>query len=527
MYKIIHSLFKIKTLSIFIVTFTFFVTNIFVTSSIHCVARLLSFIFVLFLFCHLKNSLLKFLIFTPFALLVSIDIGLNSYSWFTFHSAFSDGFAASILDTNPREGLSMLGVYSIYAVISFVFFILLFFSIQASSTHKKPVIISGSLLAILLTVNISSTFGYIKKSPADENKILLLEFASRLSTYLPFFNLSYFITAIQQSNELDYYRNQIVYHSLVTHDTGINTYVLVLGESERIANMQSYGYGRQTTPELEKALPQVSLFENAVSGAPYTALAVPLALSADTLEDHRLVHYSDNVINLANQAGFKTFWFSEQTAFGNHGTAVSAIAKNATKSIYLANHDEELLPLLRQALSDPAKKKFIVLHLYGSHEPACKRFPTRETLFKDGDKAIDCYDNSVRYTDKILGQIFHILQGTPASVLYFSDHALEYNPKESSPFYHGGVKPSQEAYRVPMFLWFSDNRLRQGLPLKIEQHYSTTYNYWLINAWLGITLKHSEEKGDLQQVINLGSQETRVMDSNGTLYYFSTLKPHL
>ncbi len=53
-----------------------------------------------------------------------------------------------------------------------------------------------------------------------------------------------------------------------TRDTGIDTYVLIIGESERTANMHIYGYGRETTSELEAQRNHLLLFVHAASGAP-------------------------------------------------------------------------------------------------------------------------------------------------------------------------------------------------------------------------------------------------------------------
>ncbi|MDP4361120.1 sulfatase-like hydrolase/transferase, partial [Escherichia coli] len=66
-----------------------------------------------------------------------------------------------------------------------------------------------------------------------------------------------------------------------------------------------------------------------------------------------------------------------------------------------------------------------------------------------------CYDNSIHYTDSLLGQVFAMLETRRASVMYFSDHGLEYDPTKEHAYFHGGIKPSQQAYHVPMFIWYS------------------------------------------------------------------------
>jgi glucan phosphoethanolaminetransferase (alkaline phosphatase superfamily) len=47
-----------------------------------------------------------------------------------------------------------------------------------------------------------------------------------------------------------------------------------------------------------------------------------------------------------------------------------------------------------------------VLHLYGSHENACDRYPHNAAVFPDANNPDGCYDNSVHFTDALMGQIF-------------------------------------------------------------------------------------------------------------------------
>ncbi|WP_374189653.1 sulfatase-like hydrolase/transferase, partial [Escherichia marmotae] len=71
----------------------------------------------------------------------------------------------------------------------------------------------------------------------------------------------------------------------------------------------------------------------------------------------------DNIINMANQAGFQTFWLSSQSAFRQNGTAVTS---SAMETVYVRGFDELLLPHLSQALKQKTQqKKLIVLHLNG------------------------------------------------------------------------------------------------------------------------------------------------------------------
>ncbi|MEN1695843.1 sulfatase-like hydrolase/transferase, partial [Pseudomonas aeruginosa] len=108
------------------------------------------------------------------------------------------------------------------------------------------------------------------------------------------------------------------------------------------------------------------------------------------------------------------------------GTAVTSIAMRAMETVYDRGFDELLLPHLSQALQQKTQqKKLIVLHLNGSHEPACSAYPQSSAVFQPQDDQDACYDNSIHYTDSLLGQVFELLKDRRASVMYFADHGLE------------------------------------------------------------------------------------------------------
>jgi glucan phosphoethanolaminetransferase (alkaline phosphatase superfamily) len=111
----------------------------------------------------------------------------------------------------------------------------------------------------------------------------------------------------------------------------------------------------------------------------------------------------------------------------------------------------------------------IVLHLYGSHEPSCVRFPANQAVLHGGSEADDCYDNSVRYTDTLMGKMFSMLDNSRSSVMYFSDHGLIRNPQRAVVYSHGNVNPPE---RPCISLCLSG---MQGIRLKDKQ-YTGEYN---------------------------------------------------
>lgn len=502
--------------------FVFF--NLTMSPNIHMGFRLLTFVLFLTTLGAVRSTSLRLLLGVPLFMLTAADISLSLYSWFTFRTPFNDGFAASTLDSNWQEVLSMLGLYVRFLVVFFVLTVLfvsgVFLGKRQIIGFRKSLL---SLMVVMVVVGVS-TSKYMKVHHVSPGASSTLKFVSRFVTYMPFFNLSYFVTAIQESQILNGISRAVPAYDLSLSETGIDTYVLILGESERTANMSIYGYGKPTTPVLEKEISHIKLFNYAISGAPVTGLAVPLALSADTVHDHDVSNYSDNIVNLANQAGFHTVWLSAQTAFGNRGTSVAAIASNSSERLYIKGYDKELLPHLKSVLEKNAgKRNFIVLHLYGSHELACERYPREQSVF-DEDADIDsCYDNSVHYTDSLLGDVFDLLKSAKASVFYFSDHGLERDPEQVALYFHGGSRPSKEAIRVPMFIWYSPSIEKPVDTNPVSDLFSTTFNDLLVSSWMGITNNKKQSFATVDEVVDRFKGESMVLGSDAVVHDYHKL----
>ncbi len=487
------------------------------------VQRLLFFVLTILVVKRISSLPLRLLVAAPFVLLTAADMSISLYSWCTFGTTFNDGFAISVLQSDPDEVVKMLGMYIPY-LCAFAFLSLLFLAViikyDVSLPTKK---VTGILLLIVISGSLFSACQFAYKDAKNKKAFSPYILASRFATYTPFFNLNYFALAAKEHQRLLSIANTVPYFQLSVRDTGIDTYVLIVGESVRVDNMSLYGYTRSTTPQVEAQRKQIKLFNQAISGAPYTALSVPLSLTADSVLSHDIHNYPDNIINMANQAGFQTFWLSSQSAFRQNGTAVTSITMRAMETVYVRGFDELLLPHLSQALQqNTQQKKLIVLHLNGSHEPACSAYPQSSAVFQPQDDQDACYDNSIHYTDSLLGQVFELLKDRRASVMYFADHGLERDPTKKNVYFHGGREASQQAYHVPMFIWYSPV-LGDGVDRTTENNiFSTAYNNYLINAWMGVT--KPEQPQTLEEVIAHYKGDSRVVDANHDVFDYVMLR---
>ncbi|HFG3780843.1 TPA: sulfatase-like hydrolase/transferase [Escherichia coli] len=508
---------------LYLCVIVFGITNLVASSGAHMVQRLLFFVLTILVVKRISSLPLRLLVAAPFVLLTAADMSISLYSWCTFGTTFNDGFAISVLQSDPDEVVKMLGMYIPY-LCAFAFLSLLFLAViikyDVSLPTKK---VTGILLLIVISGSLFSACQFAYKDAKNKKAFSPYILASRFATYTPFFNLNYFALAAKEHQRLLSIANTVPYFQLSVRDTGIDTYVLIVGESVRVDNMSLYGYTRSTTPQVEAQRKQIKLFNQAISGAPYTALSVPLSLTADSVLSHDIHNYPDNIINMANQAGFQTFWLSSQSAFRQNGTAVTSIAMRAMETVYVRGFDELLLPHLSQALQqNTQQKKLIVLHLNGSHEPACSAYPQSSAVFQPQDDQDACYDNSIHYTDSLLGQVFELLKDRRASVMYFADHGLERDPTKKNVYFHGGREASQQAYHVPMFIWYSPV-LGDGVDRTTENNiFSTAYNNYLINAWMGVT--KPEQPQTLEEVIEHYKGDSRVVDANHDVFDYVMLR---
>lgn len=482
--------------------------------------RSLVFFLILLTLKSINHKLIRNILATILLIPAAADTTLQLYAWNNFNSAFSYGFALSILNTTPGEASSMLGLYW-RDVLTFIALCALF--ICTVNTGKWPITPRFRRWpSIVLVLTMLAFWGQALQHQLRKSSVESL--AQRVVQATPFSTAKVFMQALEDNRVVANIGNNIPDYKITLSETGIDNYVLIIGESERVTNMSIYGYSRDTTPELMKQKSQLLLFRNAVAPAPVTIMAVPLAITADTVQARDPRKYSDNIINIANKAGFDTYWFSHQGKGGAHNNIITGIAMNTKQHIWIeGGYDEELLPLLQGALKAPGKK-MIVLHLYGSHEPSCRRFPASQAILSGGSEADDCYDNSVRYTDTLMGNVFRMLDASRSSVMYFSDHGLIRDPRRSVVYSHGNVNPPREALHIPVFIWY-------GHQVVADKKYTGDYNtVWsaddmntLAERWLGI----HRQGAPVQSVgswLARYNKDVSVLDTTGKSYDWRNIR---
>ena len=416
-----------------------------------------------------KNTFLRGIAYL-LLLVLSFNFILSASCFFIYKQGFNVGMTLSILETNISESLSMVKTLVLPIITTIIFYsILLLIFIGGSRILDKNQKNSKFLKFFSFLWIILPALFFIKHKYIS-NK------GGGFTIKNVFYHSTDFLAAQALKQEIEEIKNTKVDFNLIkTDEQPIENIVILIGESVRKQNMSLYGYQRDTTPIEASEKENMLLYQNAYSPAAITNISVPIVLSNLDISNYKkeLRKLSDNVVNTANHLNYNTFWYSTQG--GAQGiTAIASFAKNKK---FLNGYDEAVLPYLKEALKDTSPKKLIVLHINGSHPYACDKYPPKEAVWEGGID--ECYDNSIRYTDKIIGQIFEQLKNKNSALVYFSDHG---QIKENEIYKHGDYR---EAVQVPYFVWFSPSIKTDKKGQKIEEPTSITTVYSKVLELMG------------------------------------------
>ena len=404
-------------------------------------------------------------------LLLSLNFMLSASCFFIYKQGFNVGMTLSVLETNVSESLSMVKTLILPIIATIIFYIILLLIFTGGSKIIDKNFIKNKILIIFSFLWLIFPILFFIKHKYISNK------GGGLMVKNAIYHYSDFIAAQVLKKDIDGIINTKVNYNLInTGEQPIENIVVLVGESVRKQNMSLYGYQRETTPNEAAERDNMLLYQNAYSPAAITNMSVPIVLSNIDINNYQkeLKKLGDNIVNAANHSGYNTFWYSTQG--GAHG--ITAIATYSKNKKFLNGYDEAVIPYLKEALKDSSPKKLIVLHINGSHPYACDKYPPKEAVWEGGID--ECYDNSIRYTDKVIGQIFELLKNENSALVYFSDHG---QIKENEIYKHGDYR---EAVQVPYFVWFSPSIKTDKKGQKIEEPTSITTVYSKVLELMGI-----------------------------------------
>ena len=394
------------------------------------------------LYCIEKNRIVKKTVTVAITFLASlyflyIAIFLGYYE--IFKANFSSNSLIAFLHTDIQEAKEFIATYvpdwmAILLLLSYVIVILILYYLYSiiSSTKMICSVTSGfnrkhlSVLMIAIIVS-CGMFG------AKMNAVRVATDAWQVSKRITKF----------EANSKERIRQISSLQDTDVH-TGNESFALVIGETHVRNHMHAYGYERNTTPYLDKAIKNgsVLLALNSFSGAAQTDTALRMSLTEKSQYNDVSIENAATLVEMAHHGGYKVVWISNQ----QKSDLIGIVAETADECIWLNKktndtylrqkngaYDEHILTALKKR-KKPEQKTLYVIHLLGSHAQYDCRYPDS---FKQWDESaginkrtgnsVNSYDNSVLYNDYILNRLQHILLSDlgVSAMLYFSDHGEE------------------------------------------------------------------------------------------------------
>jgi len=252
---------------------------------------------------------------------------------------------------------------------------------------------------------------------------------------------------------------------------GKEIYVLVIDESLSYSHLSIGGYSRETTPNLERMQNVVS-YTNYTAPAVFTMYAVPLLLTPSTPSTFADNYSMKGVQQAYKECGFATYWITHAGQLVNDGES-SYVADGVDEIISVQN--DSCVPTVIDSLARKHDKLFMIVHLWGSHQhyanatQTISRYTPNRLQSKEvcgRDLFVNSYDNTVLYTDSILGALTNVLeqQNAIAQWMFVSDHGEgDIGEKGGA---HGYTIPQESEYHVPFIIWYS-NKYKDAYPKKV------------------------------------------------------------
>lgn len=421
-------------------------------------------------------------------------LSLISLAYFViYRQEFSQSVFFIMAESNFNESNEYIQQYLSFKLIA----VLVVYILVALFLWKqvKPVYVQNktkwmvSLLIAIYALMPLAISVMVKKTSFEKAGAHLL---SRMETTVPWQLMSSYIAYRSQLSNMENILNNLQSLPSLENLTDSNgetprTLVLIIGESTTRTRMGIYGYNRNTTPMIEqfkKENPNLLVFNDVVSSRPYTIEILEQALTFADERHPDLYLTQPSLIHLMKQAGYKTFWITNQQTMTKRNTMLTMFSKQTDKQYYMNNdrnqsarqYDDAVIQPFKEVLTDPAKKKFIVIHLLGTHMKYEFRYPksSEYNVFQDktgipfnidddNAKVYNSYDNAISYNDYVITTLFNTFKQSHDNgfMLYFSDHGEEvYQTPPYDVLGRNEKAPTKPMYTIPFILWQSPSWLK-------------------------------------------------------------------
>ena len=479
------------------------------------------------------------------AAVIGVVLWAASLAALCYYVIYGQEFSQSVLfvmfETNTNEASEYL---SQYFSLKIVLIALAYTAVAVLLwTRLRPVyipkpwryVVSFALLYGLILHPIAMNT-FIKNKPFEKT---LDNLASRMEPAAPWQFLTGYYQYRQQLNSLTKLLNEnnaLPPLANFKDESGNEprTLVLVIGESTQRGRMSLYGYPRETTPELDalhKTDPNLTVFNNVVTSRPYTIEILQQALTFANEKNPDLYLTQPSLMNMMKQAGYKTFWITNQQTMTARNTMLTVFSRQTDKQYYMnqqrtqsaREYDTNVLKPFQDVLNDPAQKKLIIVHLLGTHIKYKYRYPENQGKF-DGNtdhvppglsaeelESYNDYDNANLYNDHVVASLIKDFKAADPNgfLVYFSDHGEEvYDTPPHKTQGRNEDNPTRHMYTIPFLLWTSE-KWQATHPRDFSQDVDRKYSLAeLIHTWSDLAGLSYDGYDPTRSVVNPQFKET-------------------
>lgn len=419
--------------------------------------------------------------------ILSFLFATECFTLYYYKSLINPSFIVVLFSTNKQEAIEFAMMYlTPVNVLLCVFFLFLFagclfLSVKIRITSTKRELLSGCLL-ILILIPGACVSGYA---------LSRIQYIISYKVISPLERTVYAINqARKDMEEFKKVSSKLLHNEpeILVNDSKIKNIVVILGESLSRTKMGCYGYYLNTTPRMDKRIRdgEATLLTDVVSPYTLTNEAVKYLMTFYNTQSDKAWYECDVLSEVMAAAGYTTYWISNQESFGIFGNLPASIAscseyvlfnkvRNSTEEKF-GLFDEQLLPIIDKSIQEDKNKKFIVIHLMGSHTRYKNRYPYEfehftsysiKSVRKEWAETIAEYDNTVLYNDFVVDNILQQFAGEETLVIYVSDHGEEvYDFRDLSG--HSPTNVSRYAVEVPFIIWTSA-LFKERYPGKVNQ----------------------------------------------------------
>lgn len=449
-------------------------------------------------------------------LFFALGIFLKISFYILYETAFSSSGVFIIFETNLYEAMDFVEFYMNPKLFILLFLLILPLVSLIFIKFKKPLFpkeTKFSFRIFLIAVIAINTIFIFKKLKTEH--ILSVSLYSYLD-YLEVKKRMIFDFSEKFSTNL----HNVKRSSDTIQRNGEELHIVVIGESTTNWHLQLYGYHKETNPLLQEIKDELFVFDSVISPHTHTILSLEKMLSLSNFENP-VPAQNASVVQLVNQAGFTSYWISNQRPVGFHESVATNIARAADKKYFITASeygnqntvDEFIFPVLEDIVQEPSQKKVVFIQLIGTHAPYHKRYPDHFSKF-DGDKdnllfssgnaqkIRNQYDNAVLYNDYIIRNLIEFLRNkaSSSSLIYFSDHGDDvFDTMDFAG--HNEYHATAPMYEIPFIIWLSESKRAEKnlLPAYINRRYNSED---LIHTLADLLSIDFDKKDNSRSVIN-------------------------